>query len=225
MISDPFAVLLLIYQNASATNASNYQESLEATNMINWNLILLYTVLSLSTAGCMFNIIVTIYLKLNTYSLGKMIINLCIHDLFFAWSFTMITASWIENKIILETLGVISIVSWSGSVGWVCCFAHALYLSVVNQEQESLNLVYKKYCIIIGLITIITGVATIIFDVFLDDTVNLSALFHAILGITILSISFIFCLVFLWSSTQETTSERNGYPLRASTLSTNTDAL
>ena len=104
--------------------------------------IALLTIATLSILGCLFNIIVTLLLKLHHNVLGKMMIYLSANDalftLCFAYSHIQITSMFMSGF----TVSV-----YAGSVSWITRFAHALYYSVKHGEDYLNNAVLKKYVI------------------------------------------------------------------------------
>ena len=114
--------------------------------------IALLTIATLSILGCLFNIIVTLLLKLHHNVLGKMMIYLSANDalftLCFAYSHIQITSMFMSGF----TVSV-----YAGSISWITCFAHALYNSVKHGEDYLTNAVLKKYVISSTIVPVIGG--------------------------------------------------------------------
>mgnify|MGYP000844083298 FL=1 len=95
----------------------------------------------LSVSGCIFNIIITLLLGLQRNVLGKMMIFLSVNDLFFHIGLRLAAEMGILSPFSDILLGF----SWAGSVSWISCFAHALYVSVKFGEELLNNSLLKKH--------------------------------------------------------------------------------
>ena len=121
---ESFTLLVLVSQNYSISNALDTSESSVPDNETNWVLLhMIYITGALSTLGCLFNIIISIFLKLHQNVLGKMIINLCCNEVLFVWSFIMMVRYSEDYKIISDIASVVNVMSWigSGELGLLLC--------------------------------------------------------------------------------------------------------
>ena len=186
------AILMVAFHNHTLIDSSTFYEDTASDDEIDKLLCVKYALVALSTAGCLFNIIATVYFKLYQNVIGKMVINLSILDLLYTPSFLLMFALSQDDEMLSNTASVVYVMSWVGSSGWVCAIAHALYYLMANGDPSFQNWGYKRCFITISLITTILGIVTVIFNITSsceDDTV----LFFVVLIIIILSTSFIFC--------------------------------
>ena len=126
--------------------ALGLQSSLETTEInstYSTFTIAILTIATLSILGCLFNIIVTLLLKLHHNVLGRMMIYLSANDALFTFCFAY-SSTQIDYPLFMN--GFI-IALYAGSVSWITCFAHALYYSVKHGEDYLNNAVLKKYVI------------------------------------------------------------------------------
>lgn len=156
------------------------------------SLILIFITAVLSILGCLFNLGATLYLKLHQNVLGKMVINLSINDFLFTLSFTIMFFN--SDPLLSKIAGVIFAITWSGSTAWVCCFAHALYISLGAGEYTLEKYLFKRYSIFTILMSIAVCVGMSIFN-FTSEGVEEATTMFLICGLVILSISFLFCAV------------------------------
>ena len=149
-------------------------------------MVIFYALILLSILGCIFNLIATFLLKHHRNVLGKMIILLSINDLIFMIAFGVpFLGIWIGNIY----RSIIQKITWSGSVFWVCCFAHALSTSVKVGEECLTNSLLKKY-VCSSLIVSVFGSLLVKFGVeSLASEERFSLLFYLIVGIP----SIIYC--------------------------------
>ena len=116
--------------------------------------IAMLSLAAISTLGCIFNIIMTLALKLHYNALGKMVVILSLYDAIFTISFALVGYFDVPP---LFLLGVF-IFSWTESIVWVTCFAHALYVSIRYDLDHLNNSLLKKYAIVsttIGILIVI----------------------------------------------------------------------
>ena len=189
---------MLASQRSSAIELLNINVELAAVDQMSQSFSLIYTVAALSTLGCVFNMAVTIYLKLYRHVIGKMVLNLCISDLLFIWSFVAMLKSYGDiNQTISDIIEALYLLSSIGSTVWVCCFAHMFYFLVVPFENSlTKNLIYKRYLITISLLIIGFGLGLLTLDVFANLSAQESALIYGILTAILLSTSIIYCLTY-----------------------------
>lgn len=108
----------------------------------------------LSIVGCAFNLIITIILRASDYSLGKMVVQLCIMDLLYN-GISIIQFAPIYSEIICQMMSFGAFFGYAGSLACTCCFAHALYMSV-KHRADIIDQYYKRYTYI-GIIAGIIG--------------------------------------------------------------------
>lgn len=108
----------------------------------------------LSGLGCIFNIIITFLLKLHKNVLGKMMIFISAGDAIFTLSLAApYIGIWGSSSFII----ILSGATWASSIFWICCFAHALYISVKFGEERINNSLLKKYICISITASVIAG--------------------------------------------------------------------
>ena len=135
--------------------ALGLQSSLETTEInstYSTFTVALLTIATLSILGCLFNIIVTLLLKLHHNVLGRMMICLSANDALFTLCFAYTHVTPPSMFINGFTLSV-----YAGSISWITCFAHALHHSVKHGEDYLNNAVLKKYIISSITVPVIVG--------------------------------------------------------------------
>mgnify|MGYP000852554403 FL=1 len=142
----------------------------------------------LSALGCLFNLLITLILKLHRNVLGKMMIFLSLNDLFYTITLGAPGLGLDGDSLFVHTVNGLS---WAGSVSWVCCFAHALYTSVKFNGDCVDNSLLKKYIITTTVLSIVTGCVFAI-NVILRPGVDLTVLVFTYLG-TMAILSILFC--------------------------------
>ena len=120
-----------------------------------------HVLMLLSALGCIFNLIATFLLKHHRNVLGKMMIFLSISDLI---CIIAILDGWKYSLFLMVFPTYIMWVSWTGSVLWVCCFAHALLTSVKFGEECLTNALFQKYAYISIIVSILIASPIAIFD-------------------------------------------------------------
>lgn len=99
---------------------------------------------SLSILGCLFNLFTTVLLKASDYTLGKMVVLLCITDLIYNGISVIQSFHQIENWM-CQTTTFFSFFGYAGSLCCTICFAHALYVSVTYDQVKAIDSFLKLY--------------------------------------------------------------------------------
>ena len=153
-----------------------------------------YVLGTLSMLGCIFNILITLLLKFHHIILGKMMLCLSTSDIFIIIT---LSALYLQLWQVIQFYDIIFFLAWTGSVSWICCFAHALHTSVKSGEECLNNSLLKKYiCIALT----ISAMAGSLFAIFLITGSN-PTFYKVLLFIMVMMVltSIIYCAICYFS--------------------------
>lgn len=120
---------------------------------------------TLSVLGCVFIIVVTLFLKKTKVIIGKMVMLLAVFDLtnHLPWFINSIHA--FSSRVGCEVIGSwFSYFGFSSSVCFTTCIAHALYQSLKNGGFDCIERYFKKYLGLTVLPSLFVGTFSVILE-------------------------------------------------------------
>ena len=115
----------------------------------------------LSLIGCVFNLTVTMALKIHHHVLGMMIVWLSLMDFIYNTVGILQTVS-VENSLICQVQSFAVSIGYGGSLAWSCCFAHSLYINFKKDDIRAVATFYKRYVKICILIAIMLATVSLV---------------------------------------------------------------
>ena len=129
----------------------------------------------LSSLGGIFNIIITLVLRPHHDILGKMVIILSVYDAIYSITYILFANGSLQSNF----SSGFWFFTWTESLTWTICFAHALYVSVKGSLERLNSSLLKKYLIasaIVGVLVVVTEIVTV-------DIANFSLWYMGVLSI------------------------------------------
>lgn len=123
----------------------------------------------ISMIGCLYTIVATLTIRVTQNNLGKTIVYASLMEIICSIPALMNFFNH-TNNMSYQAQGFMIGFGRSGSIFWLCCIAHSVYLSVIRNDMGMIGFYMKRYQILSVPVAVSSGLTSLFSEFYQPDT-------------------------------------------------------